>query len=121
MTKSLARIEAQIARLEKQREALRAREVAGVVARIREAIDHYGLTARDLGFGGSNGTGRRVKSASTQKKAVARTAGRKRVRPTVGKIRFRDEHGNSWTGHGKRPNWFKDAIASGKKPEDLAA
>lgn len=118
MPKSLARIEAQIARLEKQREALRAKEVAGVVARIREAIDHYGLTARDLGFGGSSGMGRGMKSG--QKKTIGRTGGRKRVRPTVGNIRFRDEHGNAWTGHGKRPNWFKDAIASGKKPEDLA-
>ncbi len=35
-------------------------------------------------------------------------------------IRFRDEAGNSWTGRGKRPNWFKAAIAAGKKPEDLA-
>jgi DNA-binding protein H-NS len=120
MAQTLARIEAQIAKLERQREALRAKEVAGVVARIREAIDHYGLTAKDLGFGGANGTGRRVKSASAQKKTVARAAGRKRARPTVGKIRFRDEHGNAWTGHGKRPNWFKDAIASGRTPEDLA-
>ena len=27
---------------------------------------------------------------------------------------------DSWTGCGKRPNWFKAAIAAGKKPEDLA-
>lgn len=120
MAQTLARIEAQIAKLERQREALRAKEVAGVVARIREAIDHYGLTAKDLGFGGVNGAGRGAKSASARKKTVARVAGRKRVRPTVGKIRFRDEHGNGWTGHGKRPNWFKEAIAAGKKPEDLA-
>jgi DNA-binding protein H-NS len=118
MPKSLARIEAQIAKLERQREALRAKEVAGVVARIREAIDHYGLTAKDLGFGGVNGSGRAAKG--TRKKAVGKGAARRRVRPTVGKIRFRDEHGNAWTGHGKRPNWFKDAIAAGKKPEDLA-
>lgn len=118
MPKSLARIEAQIAKLERQREALRAREVAGVVARIREAIDHYGLTAKDLGFGRVNGSRRAAKA--TQKKAVGKGGARKRVRATVGKIRFRDEHGNQWTGHGKRPNWFKDAIAAGKTPEDLA-
>lgn len=118
MPKSLARIEAQIAKLERQREALRAKEVAGVVARIREAIDHYGLTPKDLGFAGVNGSGRAAKG--TRKKTVDSAGARKRVRPTVGKIRFRDEHGNAWTGHGKRPNWFKDAIAAGKKPEDLA-
>jgi len=118
MPKTLAQIESQIARLERQREALRAKEVAGVVARIREAIDHYELTAKDLGFGAPNGSGAAQRGA--QKKTAAKAGGRKRVRTIVGQIRYRDEHGNAWTGHGKRPNWFKDAIASGKKPEDLA-
>ncbi|MDT3678898.1 MAG: H-NS histone family protein [Burkholderiaceae bacterium] len=118
MTKSLAQIESQIAKLERQREALKAREVAGVVARIREAIDHYGLTAKDLGFAGANSSRGKTKSAPS--KTVTGASRRKRNRPTVGAIRYRDEHGNAWTGHGKRPNWFKDAIASGKKPEDLA-
>jgi len=118
MPKSLAQIESQIAKLERQREALRAKEVAGVVTRIREAIDHYKLTAKDLGFGGANGS--RAAAKGAQKRTAPRTGGRKRARPTIGQIRYRDEHGNAWTGHGKRPNWFKDAIASGKKPEDLA-
>ncbi len=118
MAQTLARIEAQIAKLNRQREALRAKEVAGVVARMREAIDHYGLTAKDLGFGGDNGS--RAKPKRAQKKALARARGRKRMRPTVGPIRYRDSSGNQWTGHGKRPQWFKDAIASGKRPDDLA-
>lgn len=118
MLKSLARIESQIARLERQREALRAKEVAGVIARIREAIDHYGLTAKDLGFGRANGSAGPARGA--RKKTAAGAGARGQTRRTVGQIRYRDEHGNTWTGHGKRPNWFKDAIAAGRKPEDLA-
>jgi DNA-binding protein H-NS len=35
-------------------------------------------------------------------------------------IRFRDDAGNGWVGRGKRPNWFRAALAAGKTPEDLA-
>lgn len=125
MPKSLSQIESQIAKLERQRDAMRAKEVTAVVARIRQAIDYYGLTAQDLGFDGSStrrrgNSTKKVTPGATKKATRDATNGSKRVRPTVGRIRYRDESGNQWTGHGKRPQWFKDAIASGKKPEDLA-
>lgn len=139
MAKTLAQLDAQISKLQRQAEALRAREVAGVIARIKVAIDYYGLTAADLGFGNARGSSTReragrpaadasrpsgdaVRTRSTASRpakggaAARKTAGRK----AAGVIRFRDDEGNSWTGHGKRPGWFKDAIAAGKTPEDLA-
>jgi len=115
VSRTVAQIESEIARLEKKRDALRAQEVSGVIARIREAIDYYGLTAADLGFG-------RRGLAAAGSKSSART--RKRKGPgskrQAGAIRFRDEHGNKWTGHGRQPAWFKEAIAAGKSREDLA-
>jgi DNA-binding protein H-NS len=33
--------------------------------------------------------------------------------------KYRDEAGNTWTGRGKRPNWFLQALATGKTPQDL--
>lgn len=36
-------------------------------------------------------------------------------------IKFTDGKGGTWSGIGKRPNWFKDALAAGRKPEDLLA
>jgi DNA-binding protein H-NS len=105
MARTLAQINAEIEKLKKQAEEIKSREVRGVIARIKEAIKHYGLTPRDL-FG---------------KAAETATAARKaRGSKAAGVIRFRDEAGNSWTGRGKRPNWFKAAIAAGKVPEDLA-
>ena len=61
--------------------------------------------------------GRRTASAGRSKarKSPGNAAGKK-----AGVIRFRDADGNSWAGRGKRPNWFKAAIASGATPEDLA-
>ena len=107
---TLAQIKQKIAELQRQAEAARAEEVAGVVARIREAIAHYDLSVKDL-------FGRRPASAGRGKarKSPGNAAGKK-----AGVIRFRDADGNSWAGRGKRPNWFKAAIASGATPEDLA-
>ncbi len=66
MAKTLQQIEAQIARLQAQAEAVRQKEMAGVIARIKDAIAHYGLTAEDLGLG--------VKRQTAQGKAASPTA-----------------------------------------------
>src|SRR3989442_2082673 len=49
--KAYSAIKAEIAKLEKQAQALRKSEVAGVIAKIKEAIAAYALTAADLGLG----------------------------------------------------------------------
>jgi DNA-binding protein H-NS len=127
MAKSLAQVNAQIAKLQREADALKAKEVAGVVAGIKEAIASYGLTSADL-FDDAVAP---VKSATRQKRAAtARPAaqsapGKKAPKAPAKKpasqIKYRDDAGHTWTGHGKRPNWFKAAIEAGKTPEDLAA
>jgi DNA-binding protein H-NS len=37
------------------------------------------------------------------------------------KAKFSDGAGNSWSGRGPKPKWIKEALAAGKKLEDLAA
>jgi DNA-binding protein H-NS len=89
----------QIETLQREADEARREEVSGVVERIKEAIKVYGLTAADLGFGD------RPKTASS--------------RPAKGVPKFADGLGNSWSGRGKRPTWFKNALASGRTAEDL--
>ena len=108
MAKTLKQIERQINKLTQEAAALKKKEISAVVGRIREAINHYGLTPADLGFGGKTPASNRVSS-------VAKRGKLRSSRP----IKYRDEQGNQWVGHGKRPKWFVDAIASGKTPEDL--
>ena len=115
MATSLAQLNKQIAKLTREADALKAKEAKGVIARIREAIDHYQLTAADLGFGQAPARKERAPAKPAGKKAGRRTGPRK----TTGVIKFRDEAGNTWTGHGKRPGWFIAAIESGKTREDL--
>lgn len=101
MPQSLTQIKKQIARLERQAEALRQKEIADVVARIRSAIEHYGLSAADLGL------------------APARAP--RKTRRTTPAVKFRDAEGHTWSGHGRRPRWFVDALAAGKSADDLLA
>ncbi len=68
MAKSIAQIQSQIAKLQKVAEALRAKEVADVVAKIKSMMALHGLTAADLGAG---------KVVATAKKAIRRVKGAK--------------------------------------------
>jgi len=117
MAKTLAQIQSQINKLQREAEALRAKEIAGVVGRIREAIDHYGLTAADL-FGPRAGA-RTAKRAARAGAAAPQAKPAKPAAKPPAPAKYQDEQGRSWSGHGKRPNWFKDALASGKTAADL--
>ena len=104
--------------MQKQADAIKAKEVGEVVARIREAISHYGLTAGDLGFGTPSGKRDPAKAAKTSTTKARRKA---KAQKPARAAKYKDDAGNSWSGVGKRPNWFKAALEAGKSPEDLAA
>ena len=121
MAKTLAAIEEQIQKLQEQANALKRKEAIGVIARIKTAIDAYGLTPEDL-FGTAPPLKRGLKSNATSAAATLPTAADKNAAATKKPpkpAKFTDGT-RSWSGHGKRPQWFKDAIESGKTPDDLA-
>jgi DNA-binding protein H-NS len=113
MAKTVADIDAQIADLQKRKTELLAREVQGVIDRIKVAIKHYGLTENDL-FGRKGGSVKRSGASPNQK--AAKASSRKGV--TV-PIKYRDEAGNAWSGRGSRPRWLVAALAEGKRLEDF--
>jgi len=105
MKKSYAALMAEIAKLEKQAESARKAEVAGVVARIREAIEAYGLTRADLGFG--SGGARRAAAAAEAGAGEGGPSREPAGRSTVGVPKYRDpQTGKTWTGRGKPPTWI---------------
>lgn len=115
MAKNLQTLLKQIEHLQKQAETLRSREKGEVVARIKEAIAHYGITAAEL-FGAMTA------GKPARKAAAAKTTGRGRkaaAKKPGGTAKYTDGNGRTWSGVGKRPNWFKDALAAGKQAEDL--
>ena len=114
---TLAALNAQIAVLQAKADALRKKEVAEVIGKIKDAIDHYGLTAADLGLGKPKAKTPKASSGIAPRKARKSAAAKKPARPA----KYRDEQGHTWGGIGKRPAWFKDALASGKTAQDLLA
>lgn len=122
-TKELERLKAKIAQMQQAAaalEAAHAKEVAEVVAKVKLAIEHYGLTAEDLGLAGRATKGAKAPGKVAPKKALkVAVAKRPAAKLPAGVIKYRDDAGNAWTGHGKRPGWFKAAIESGKKSEDF--
>jgi DNA-binding protein H-NS len=117
---TLETINAQIAALQAQADAIRTREVGDVVAKIKDAIAHYGLTAADLGL--SRASPKAAKAPTAEKprrKSGGKTAGAVRKPKTSRAAKYTDGQGRTWSGIGKRPDGFKAALAAGKTADEL--
>lgn len=95
-------LEKQAAELEKQLQAARNAERAGVIAQIKALLAEHGLTVADLD--GVSGGGRKAGNALGSKVAP------KYRNPATGE---------TWTGRGLRPKWIAAAVADGKQLEDF--
>ncbi|BCG02429.1 hypothetical protein PPGU19_069970 (plasmid) [Paraburkholderia sp. PGU19] len=96
---TLERVQAQIAKLQAQAEALVVKQSSGVIAKIRDIMEKHGLTTADIEahIGGSKKRGRKpgVKVAAKSSASVAK---------------YRDpKSGATWTGHGRAPAWIVNA------------
>jgi DNA-binding protein H-NS len=107
MGQTYLQIQQQIEKLQRQAELLRAREIKGVVDRIKVAIEHYGLTAQQLGL--SSG-GKATRKAKDKAGPIAATT-----------AKFSDGKGNVWVGRGPRPHWLRDALSAGRTLEEFSA
>lgn len=107
MPKTYSQLVRQIESLKRQAGEIRKKEIGGVIARIKAAIVFYELTSADLGFGVEG-----KDKAKTPIKSVAKY---------VAAVKYTDGAGNSWTGRGPKPRWLKDALAKGKRLEDLSS
>lgn len=106
--------------LRRQAEELKRKEIPEVVARMKEAIAHYGLTATDLGLAAS--VAKAARPAKKQGKAEAPAAAvPKKAAKKPATIKYRDGAGHTWSGYGPKPKWLKDALAAGASDESLRA
>ena len=119
MTKSYSQIMQQIDGLKQQADKVRRKEVDGVVARIRQAISVYNLTADDLGFGSKVSKPAAAKPVAAA--PIKRRQKRKNAAPAkpAAVVKFRNDSGGIWGGRGKRPDWLRAALASGKQLSDF--
>ena len=112
MAKTYSQMQKQIANLQREADALKKKEIGGVVARMKDAIAHYELTPEDL-FGNQR-AGRSARSNGAAKPAAKASLNGRKI-----PIKYRDENGNTWTSRGSRPRWLVAALESGRKIEDF--
>jgi DNA-binding protein H-NS len=106
MPKTYSHLMKEIEALQAEAENLRRREVEEVIARIKEAVEVYGLTTEDL-FGDAGRKRRTPVKAERSRKAGG------------GAPRYSDGKGNVWGGRGPRPQWLRAALAAGKQLSDF--
>lgn len=112
MSKSYAQIVKQIESLKQEAEKIRRSEVDGVIARIREAISFYNLSASDLGL--------TAKAKPAADKAAPVKRRKSKAAKAAPMVKYRNDAGGTWGGIGKRPTWLRDALSAGKSLSDFA-
>src|SRR5688572_26426265 len=105
MTQTFQQLQKQIEALQVKAEQAKRDELKEVVAKIKVAIDAYGISPQDL-FGTSAAGANKKLAGGKAKSATAK---------------YSDGAGNTWVGLGKRPRWVQEALAAGRKLEDFLA
>ncbi|WP_144155013.1 H-NS family nucleoid-associated regulatory protein [Paraburkholderia sp. BCC1885] len=92
---TLENIQARIAKLQTQAEALIRQQSSGVLEKIRELVEKHGITTADIeAHIGGKKRGRRPGESAVAK-------------PGVSSAKYRDpKTGATWTGHGRAPVWI---------------
>lgn len=86
-------------------ETFDARQRQGVLAALEEKAKEFGFALSDLFSSVVGEVGKRIKGATRMKPAP------KYANPADPSV--------TWSGRGRRPRWFSDAIANGKSPESM--
>jgi DNA-binding protein H-NS len=110
MAQTYLQLQRQIETLQRQAEKLKSQEVSGVVERIKVAIQHYGLTAEQLGLGEARALPRKATKSPSPS-----------LTKRDGSSKYSDGQGNVWSGRGPRPHWLRDALAGGESLESFAS
>ena len=108
MTQTYSQLQKKIEKLQKEADALRQKELGGVIARIKVAIEHYGLTADQLGLAGAPVRG----LASSKSRSLGKAAAG---------AKYSNGNGQVWSGRGPRPRWLRDGLAAGRSIDEFRA
>lgn len=104
MTKAIARITAQIKKLEEQHRQLTLRRRADEIKHIVQTMREYGLSPQDIlpAFAGAQGKKKNPEKSSPRK-----------PRGSVAPKYRHPETGETWTGRGRAPRWLVAAESAG--------
>ena len=105
-------LQSQIANLQKQAEEIRGKEFDATITEIRQKMQAFGITIKDLQSAKvKSKPGRKPKVAATAKPAKAKKASAA-VAP-----KYRGPNGETWSGRGLTPKWLSTLVAQGSTKE----
>jgi DNA-binding protein H-NS len=131
MAQTLLEVREQIAKLQQDEARLKKVEAAGVISRIKVAIEAYGFAPEDLfdmdGYAKSRPSkapSARTTPAAAPAPTVARAATKTKAKPASqpsATARYADGAAKEWSGRGPRPLWLRSAIEGGRATSGRAA
>ena len=111
---NLADIQAQIEKLKKQEQLIKAKDFAKTVQDIQEKMQAFGITMKDLQAPKS---GKRVAKTDDPAKKPSRAPHKLAGNKVAAK--YRNADGESWSGRGLMPRWLKALVADGRTKEEF--
>ncbi len=122
---SFEQIQAQIADLQKQADAMRKQAMAAAVKEIKRLVNLYSLGLADIGMSVTSPTKVAAKTKSAPKKVTKAAKAAKAKKPSSDNRaavapKYRDgETGQTWSGRGKAPTWLAAKLAAGATKESF--
>jgi DNA-binding protein H-NS len=114
---NLVDIQNQIEKLQRQASEIKTREFDKTVQEIREKMQAFGITIKDLQAASSKPRKGKAKAATAArgKKAGARSS----QAGTVVAAKYRGPNGETWSGRGLTPKWLAALLEQGKTKDDF--
>jgi DNA-binding protein H-NS len=105
-------LQSQIASLQKQAEEIRSKEFEATVVEIRQKMQAFGITIKDLQTSKTKAKpGRKAKAVSTDKPVKVKKAS------AAVAAKYRGPNGETWSGRGLTPKWLATLITQGSSKE----
>ncbi len=105
-------LQSQIASLQKQADELRAKDFEATVGEIRQKMQAFGITVKDL-------QSTKIKPKAGRKPKIAATVKPAKTRKPTSAVaaKYRGPNGETWSGRGLTPKWLASLITAGGTKE----
>jgi len=116
---NLIDIQAQIEKLQKQANDIKAKEFSGTVQDILAKMQAFGITVKDLQTSKPSKTGRVAKGVRGRPVGAVKSpkASKKASKPVAAK--YRGPNNETWSGRGLTPKWLTALVAQGQPLESF--
>ncbi|MDB5889602.1 MAG: histone-like nucleoid-structuring protein [Polaromonas sp.] len=115
---NLIEIQSQIEKLQKQASELRSKDFQKTVKEIREKMQAFGISIKDLQTVKSTGRSAKAGGANNAPKKRSASSARKAGGSTVA-AKYRGPEGQTWSGRGLTPRWLASLVEQGRTKEEF--